>query len=107
MLGQRRATTANRRRTGRLSTASAKPLLIERDGSLCTDCGIQLASELVPGTTITLSDPPGGNLAAPGCRFMQVDHVIPRSQGGPDDLSNYQLVCGPCNIARYWARVRS
>ena len=30
-------------------------------------------------------------------RHMEVDHVIPRAKGGPDDDSNLQLLCGHCN----------
>jgi 5-methylcytosine-specific restriction endonuclease McrA len=28
---------------------------------------------------------------------LQVDHMIPRSRGGPDDLSNYQTLCAEHN----------
>lgn len=30
-------------------------------------------------------------------RHMEVDHVVPKSKGGPDDDSNLQLLCGHCN----------
>jgi len=29
-----------------------------------------------------------------------VDHIVPRSDGGTDDLSNLILACGPCNFAK-------
>lgn len=29
-----------------------------------------------------------------------MDHVIPWSQGGPTELDNLQLLCGPCDIAK-------
>ncbi len=29
--------------------------------------------------------------------FFQVDHKTPHSRNGRDALSNYQLLCGPCN----------
>ena len=34
---------------------------------------------------------------SPGVRMMEVDHIKPRSKGGTDDISNLQLLCGPCN----------
>ena len=30
-------------------------------------------------------------------RNMTVDHVVPQSKGGDDDLDNLQLLCGACN----------
>ena len=30
-------------------------------------------------------------------RHMEVDHIIPRAIGGPDDDTNLQLLCGHCN----------
>ena len=30
-------------------------------------------------------------------RNMEVDHIIPKAKGGPDDDSNLQLLCGHCN----------
>ena len=29
--------------------------------------------------------------------FMELDHVLPRSDGGANDISNRILLCGPCN----------
>lgn len=33
-------------------------------------------------------------------RMMTRDHIIPRSKGGIDDISNYQLMCSPCNKSK-------
>src|ERR1035437_3177732 len=30
-------------------------------------------------------------------RALEVDHIIPRKEGGPDDLANYQALCWRCN----------
>lgn len=29
--------------------------------------------------------------------MMTKDHIIPKSKGGPNDQSNYQTMCSPCN----------
>lgn len=31
---------------------------------------------------------------------LTLDHVVPRSQGGPNKLTNFQLLCAPCNVAK-------
>jgi 5-methylcytosine-specific restriction endonuclease McrA len=35
-----------------------------------------------------------------GANATHADHVVPKSRGGTDDLSNLVASCGPCNQAR-------
>jgi hypothetical protein len=35
-------------------------------------------------------------------RALEVDHIVPRNQGGSDDLSNLQALCFRCNAAKRW-----
>lgn len=32
-----------------------------------------------------------------GARVWEVDHIVPRSQGGTDELDNLQVLCGRCH----------
>lgn len=86
-----------------MSTTKARPILFARHGTRCTDCRIGLAHPSIPETVIPfpLPDDPKCCFALPGLRWAEVDHVIPRSAGGPSCLSNYELVRGPCNLARF------
>ena len=43
-------------------------------GVICGGCGIVLAA-----------------------RYMELDHIRPRAEGGPNDITNRLLLCGPCN----------
>jgi hypothetical protein len=36
----------------------------------------------------------------PHQRALEVDHIVPRNQGGSDDLSNLQSLCFRCNAAK-------
>ena len=46
----------------------------------------------------------GGRCALCGAtnkeRMLQVDHIIPRSRGGKNDLVNLQVLCAKCNAAK-------
>jgi hypothetical protein len=57
--------------------------LVERDGTECVWCGTEL----------------GGTMA------MTLDHVVPSSQGGTNDIENLVLACSPCNGMRGAAHV--
>lgn len=60
--------------------ARAVAELVERDGDHCWYCGF----------TFTES----------GDRACTIDHVIPRSEGGPNHVDNLRLACFYCNMRR-------
>lgn len=31
---------------------------------------------------------------------LHLDHIVPKSRGGLNDYTNYQLLCGPCNSSK-------
>lgn len=35
-----------------------------------------------------------------GRTLMNIDHIIPKSKGGPNTLDNYQPMCQPCNTRK-------
>lgn len=57
--------------------------VIERDGHRCTYCGV----EVVEGV--------------PGMRMLTVDHRVPRSRAGTDDLDNLVVACFSCNCRKH------
>lgn len=78
--------------------------VLQRDRFTCRYCGRQRVREL-----------PWNELFLPGCRYhgdmeaalrhlglvpdveLEVDHVIPRADGGTDDLANLVTACRECN----------
>lgn len=50
---------------------------LKRDGFTCTYCG-RRPPEVV----------------------LHVDHIVPKAEGGPDELENYVTSCGPCNLGK-------
>ncbi len=38
----------------------------------------------------------------PHQRAQEVDHIVPRNQGGSDDISNLQALCFRCNAGQRW-----
>lgn len=57
--------------------------VIERDGGKCVYCG-RLEGEYLPPETARDA-------------FLHLDHVIPITQGGSDDILNLACSCGVCN----------
>ena len=58
----------------KMSRAALKELLLEQNGTACQGCGIELPE-----------------------RYLQLDHNVPRSEGGCNHSFNRTLLCGPCN----------
>jgi hypothetical protein len=67
--------------------------VLRRDGWQCVGCGWS------PGDPV-----PTAPTGRPLYRGLEIDHVHPRSKGGPDSLDNFQVLCTTCNT-RKGARV--
>lgn len=63
-------------------TPSVRKKVIERDGHACAMCGIE---------TVERSG---------GIQTTTIDHVVPVSQGGADDLDNLRVLCLGCNAQK-------
>lgn len=60
--------------------------VLERDGYKCQSCG------WAPGDPV-----PANGDGRDLYRALEIDHVYPRSLGGPDEEANYQVLCTTCN----------
>lgn len=52
--------------------------VFQRDNWKCVACGKSAANDVI----------------------LHVDHIIPRSKGGQDEMDNYQTLCSVCNIGK-------
>ena len=85
-----------------LSSAGKKRIILKLAriyGWFCTYCGVQL----VDGTIITNAFMwlPEYGIPKPqipsGAKMATLDHKIPQSKGGSDDMDNLVLCCPECN----------
>lgn len=82
----------NRIKNGTIKSDRFKNVM--RLGDTCVKCGLKTDH-------VALGRDKGGNLHwdlyAADDTMMTIDHILPRSKGGVDKHSNYQLMCMPCN----------
>jgi len=69
-------------------------LVLERDGFRCRECGWK------PGDPV----PEKKGAGRPVFRTLEIDHIWPKSLGGPGEPGNFQVLCTTCNC-RKGARV--
>lgn len=69
-------------------------LVLKRDGFRCRECGWK------PGDPV----PEKKGAGRPVFRTLEIDHIYPKSLGGPDEPGNFQVLCTTCNC-RKGARV--
>lgn len=74
-MAKTRSATMSNHNIGGENRRARKRALIARDGSICHYCGI--ASDV-----------------------LTLDHIVPRSAGGANAMSNLCLACQPCNRER-------
>lgn len=72
------------RTMGSQSRAKRRNRLIRRHGTKCHWCGCQMRADLKP----------------PEPRAMTLEHLVPISLGGSDNLGNLRLACHECNRRR-------
>jgi len=73
--------------------------LFMRDELKCVKCGLAAsfaAGERVRGTERNCHLNVYGTRDGKDVLFTK-DHILPKSQGGPNKLDNYQIMCQPCN----------
>lgn len=65
--------TSHQRGYGSKDWKATRRQVITRDGSICCMCG-EIVTE-----------------------YHQIDHIIPKRDGGSDAIENLQLLCRPCH----------
>lgn len=63
--------------------------VLRRDGWRCRSCGWS------PGEPVPIT----AN-GRPLYRGLEIDHIHPKSLGGPDSIGNFQVLCSSCNASK-------
>jgi 5-methylcytosine-specific restriction endonuclease McrA len=69
--------------------AGMRARILGRDGEQCVTCGWR------PGDPVPTA--PSGR---PIHRGLELDHIHPRSKGGPDEEGNFHVLCSSCNASK-------
>ncbi len=87
-----------------VKVTSDRLILFQAKGTTCVNCGLEGSVFLLQrfkGAKSADDRQPHLNLwgrdADGNWALFTKDHVLPRSKGGRDHLSNYQTMCLPCN----------
>lgn len=82
---------------GSVNLNSQRIELFKAKGVVCVTCGVEgtyfSAEKSIKGNEKTYHL----NLYTDDGILMTKDHIIPKSKGGKNQLSNYQTMCSPCN----------
>lgn len=81
-------------------TANLKSQRLElffKKGLKCVHCGIEGAYFSAEKALYGQDKNPHLNLYSAEGILMTKDHIVSKSKGGKNHLSNYQTMCGPCN----------
>ena len=65
-------------------------LVLERDGYQCRSCGWK------PGDPVPIKKKTDRLVY----RGLEIDHIYPKSLGGPDEPGNFQVLCTTCNCRK-------
>jgi len=83
--------------TYKVGTKSLRLLTFKNTGVVCPFCGITATHFTISYQAKSLNY--HLNLFSNDILFTH-DHIVARSKGGKDDLSNTRTMCGPCNWGR-------
>lgn len=90
-----------------MPSAATRAALIERDGHHCRFCGLPVIRAAVRQRiraaypdVVGWGSTNASQHAAFQCLWLQYDHILPNSRGGPSTLENMVVTCAACNFGR-------
>ena len=85
----------NRERGKRIKPLNKRKYLFDKCGGICPSCGKKM----------TLNNPNAYR------SYMTIDHIVPVSRGGTNNIENLQAMCRTCNMRKsdkicgIWTRI--